>query len=417
MDLKTGSLYWNAVTSAETHVAAADVEGATQPLSGDVECNVLIVGAGVTGALVAAMLADAGVGDVVILDRRAPASGSTPASTALVQYEIDTPLLDLADCRGVSVAKRAYRASRAALDDLDDLIRRHQIDCDSHWRGSLYLASEPDEYEVFAREAAARQAIGIEVELLTRRQLIARFDLDRPAALFSAAAIELDPVALTFGLLATARRTGRVRIHAPAESTLQSLPRRTAEPIVFACDGGQQIRARHAVFATGYETPEQFPRLRRYCTLKSTYAMASEPLHGGAPWPGRVLLWESARPYFYARQSADHRLIMGGEDEDVVDPTQRDALIDLKIDELCRRFADLCPDIDVRPEFSWAGTFAETRDGLPYIGTPAGIPSGCHFALGYGGNGITFSVIAAQRIRDAILGCPSADGDLYTFDR
>ena len=60
----------------------------------------------------------------------------------------------------------------------------------------------------------------------------------------------------------------------------------------------------------------------------------------------------------------------------------------------------------VEMETAWAGTFAQTEDGLPYVGALEKYP-GCYFALGYGGNGITFSLIAAQIIRDAILGRPN----------
>ena len=67
-------------------------------------------------------------------------------------------------------------------------------------------------------------------------------------------------------------------------------------------------------------------------------------------------------------------------------------------------------------DFAWAGTFGETVDGLPYIGAHPEWPC-CQFALGYGGNGITFSALAAGIVRDAILGRANPHADLFRFDR
>src|SRR5579871_2138363 len=60
-------------------------------LQRDVSTEVLIIGGGITGALLAQVLAADGF-EVVLVDRRVPGQGATAASTALVQYEIDTPL-------------------------------------------------------------------------------------------------------------------------------------------------------------------------------------------------------------------------------------------------------------------------------------------------------------------------------------
>ena len=65
---------------------------------------------------------------------------------------------------------------------------------------------------------------------------------------------------------------------------------------------------------------------------------------------------------------------------------------------------------------TWCGTFSSTKDALPYIGAYPGIPN-MFFALGYGGNGITFSMIAAQIISDLYLGIANSDVHLFRFDR
>ena len=54
--------------------------------------------------------------------------------------------------------------------------------------------------------------------------------------------------------------------------------------------------------------------------------------------------------------------------------------------------------------YAWAGSFAETRDGLPLIGRVPGMNPRLQFALCYGGNGITYSVHAGDMIRAGIEG-------------
>ena len=101
--------------------------------------DVVVVGAGITGALVAEAATAIGLATVV-LDRRAPAHGSTAASTALLQFEIDTPLIRLTEELGADRASRAWLRSFRAVADLGGLVQRLQISCAFRPRRALYLA-------------------------------------------------------------------------------------------------------------------------------------------------------------------------------------------------------------------------------------------------------------------------------------
>src|SRR4051794_29369824 len=114
MDLKTGNLLWPALCDCATSFPQ---------VQNDLTCDVAVVGAGVSGAMVAATLSAEGL-DVVAVDKREPAEGSTAASSALVLYEIDIPLIDLGRMLGTDHARRAYEASRRAIDDLEGIINR-----------------------------------------------------------------------------------------------------------------------------------------------------------------------------------------------------------------------------------------------------------------------------------------------------
>jgi glycine/D-amino acid oxidase-like deaminating enzyme len=115
------------------------------------------------------------------------------------------------------------------------------------------------------------------------------------------------------------------------------------------------------------------------------------------------------------RTTADGRVLLGGRDENFQSAGKRDALIGRKSRELTTDFKKLFPRISFEIDFAWAGTFGETKDGLPYIGNP--YERRVFFALGYGGNGITFSVIAANLIVDAILKRKNPDAEIFSFNR
>jgi glycine/D-amino acid oxidase-like deaminating enzyme len=109
-------------------------------------------------------------------------------------------------------------------------------------------------------------------------------------------------------------------------------------------------------------------------------------------------------------------VVAGGEDE--ADPhahTDRHRLAS-KSSRLIERIHQWFPRLRVEPAYVWAATFATTDDGLPFFGEQAEAP-GIWFALAYGGNGITFSVIASTLARDWCEGRSNADAALFAFDR
>src|ERR1700759_3605261 len=97
---------------------------------------------------------------------------------------------------------------------------------------------------------------------------------------------------------------------------------------------------------------------------RSSYAFVTDPIERSAlgPW-SHTLLWESARPYIYARTTGDGRMIVGGEDDAINAPPRRDAKVEKKAATLLKRARRLFPQMPLTPDFAWGGTFAETKDG------------------------------------------------------
>jgi glycine/D-amino acid oxidase-like deaminating enzyme len=370
-------------------------------------CDVLIVGAGITGALIAERLTRQGR-QVVVIDRELPSFGSTVASTAMLLWEIDRPLLELTQFYGFETAIRCYRASHRATRGLMSLVAHHGIPCEMRPRPSLYLAAGDspnlinDEYQLRARAE-------LPSHLLDYAGLLQRFAIGRAAAILSSDAADADPVRLTRGLLDISMKRGARLLRANAIAFDSN-----ASGATVGLEGGLSVEARDVVLATGYVMPDIVrPKAQKPA---SSWAIATVPQPHHL-WPEQALIWEASQNYHYARTTADGRIILGGEDDDaLVQPDARDAAMPEKAKALRAYLKALWPKASGDVAFSWSGTFDTTSDGLPLIGR---VPEckNVFAAFGYGGNGITFSFLAAGLIATLLSGGTSPLLDDFAIDR
>jgi glycine/D-amino acid oxidase-like deaminating enzyme len=401
MDLTSGTPLWPTLVGLP----------AVYPrLRQDLRCDVAVIGGGITGALVAHRFALAGI-HTVLVEADEIAHGSTAATTALIQYEIDTHLTELIDRVGADPAARSYQLCLEAVRGIETLATSGGDGCGWRSTRSLYLGTRRRDRHGLEQELVARRAAGIEVDYLTERDIRQRFSFGRPAALLSPVAGEVDAYRLAHKLLAEGRAAGlEVYDRTPVAKYLSE-----PEGVELHTADGQRISARKAVFATGYETPSFLDQ--SIVRLLSTYAFATEPLARTDGWgEDRCLIWETARPYFYARTTTDGRAIVGGADTPFASAHKRHRLLVRRTRKVEDQFRDLFPAIPFAVDWRWGGTFGETKDGLPYIGEVRQFPHG-YFALGYGGNGITFSWIAAGVLLDCFLERPNRDAEIFSFDR
>jgi glycine/D-amino acid oxidase-like deaminating enzyme len=386
--------------------ARPSVRISASPLKDSIRADVVIVGAGVSGAFMARALARR-YGRVIVVDRRQPAHGSTMASTAMLQFEIDTPLTELADKIGGSKAARAWRRSWRATQNLVRIVRDESIACGLRRTDTLYLAGADMGSRGLVKECRARNRAGLPGAYLDGETLHSIYGIDRNGAIFSPGAASADPVRLTLGLLRAATRAG-VKLYAPVE--IRDVIA-TAHGVVL--DTGKHfIEAKHAVFCTGYERLKGIPT--KGTKITSSWALASRP-HAKLPgWLRNTLVWEAATPYLYMRTSPDGRLIVGGEDEDIDLPSYRARSLPRKVARLVAKAKRLIPDLDFTVSQTWTGAFGESEDGLPVIDRVPDMPN-CVVVMGFGGNGTVYSVIASQIVPTLLRGRPDKDADIFRF--
>jgi len=375
-----------------------------------IHCDIAIVGAGITAALVADALIATGR-RIVVLDARDVAHGSTAASTALLQYEIDTHLTDLVRMLGADRALRAYRACAASFTMLEQRFPELLPIAGYERRPSLYLAADEAAIGPVRAEYEARRNIGLGCEWLDAHELQRRFGCQRPGAILSALGAQVDPFRLTRSLFSTSRRHG-VRLFARTRVTqIEDRP----DALVLQTAGGQTVTASNVVVCAGYESLDFLPH--DVADVNNTFALVTEPLNPHQWIDSLPLIWESARPYFYMRGTPDYRLLLGGADLPFKTAAARELLLPRQIRRLQEQYQDLFGAEMPPVAYTWAGSFAETRDGLPFIGRVPGMSPRLQFALCYGGNGITYSVHAGEIIRAGIEDREHPLDDIFGFGR
>jgi glycine/D-amino acid oxidase-like deaminating enzyme len=380
-------------------------------LDTSVTCEFVVLGAGITGAILAHRLASAGR-DVIVLDRREAASGSTAATTALIQSELDIPAPQLARKFGDALALEIQEATRRCVSDFVALGKRIGEYAPS--RPTLKLASSKRDMRGLHADYTYRKQHGFDVQWLLADDLAGEYGMTRPGAIRSADSAECDPYAFTHKLLAKAVACGaRVYDRVPVREVL--LGSDWGGDVIITTEQGHVVRARSVIAATGYESTQWLGK--RPASLRNTYAFVSEPIpRSETTWPQHALVWETARPYLYLRTTPDGRVLVGGEDDRFRTPVARDRRIDKKVDKLVAKVTELMPHLELEPAYSWAGTFGETSDALPRIGPVNGKPN-LFVAACYGGNGITFSMLAAEMLESRMRGEAHPLADCMRCDR
>ena len=326
----------------------------------------------------------------------------------MLLWEIDQPLRQLSEAYGFERAARAYRASLEAVAGLKSLVAQLDIACGMRDKNSLYLAADESSTGLM-EEHRWRTRAGLPGDFLDHGTLLDSFGIARAAAIISSGAADADPVQLAHGMLGAAITRGARLFEADAvafDSTGRSVNVRLGND--------REIEARIVVLATGYVMPD-IVRSSVH-EVSSSWAIATAPQPQNV-WNDGALIWEDAKDYLYARTTRAGRIIVGGEDStEIVEPEARDRLIPEKSRVLAQRLAALWPRANTEIDFRWAGTFDTPADGLPLIGPVPGA-KGVYAAYGYGGNGITFSFLAARLIGGLIAGKTSPLLHDFAIDR
>lgn len=380
MDLKSNEPFW---------LLKNGLIASYPSLQADQQCDVLIVGGGITGSLIAHQMIEDGY-DTILIDKRELCNGSTSATTSMLQYEIDIPLYQLIGQIGEKGAVASYKACSEAIDSIEKLSKKIRSDAGFKRKKSLYFASKKKDTEWLKKEYEVRKESGFEVKWLSEKQILKQFGFENTyGGILSEQGASIDAFQFAHKLCQHNVKKG-LKIFDKTE--LMKVEYHKGFNKAFT-ERGFQIRAKKIIYCIGYESKELLKE--NFVNLKSTYAIVSETDQDIFKNIRNTLVWNTDEPYLYMRTTDDGRLLIGGSDEDFYDAGKRDALLGKKEKEILKSLKKIKPDYPFYTDFVWAGTFGETKDGLPYIGEHEKFKNS-YFVLGFGGNGITFSVTGME---------------------
>lgn len=378
-------------------------------LQENLSAEIIVIGGGITGALVSHALLQAGY-EVTVLDKRDIAQGSTAATTAMLQYEIDVPLYQLADRIGTENAVLCYQAGIRAIQELAALVAREKIDCGFAEKQSLYFAHDEKAATALLQEYQMRNQHQLGVNWLPAAAIAQRYQLQTSGGILSTTAASMDAYRFTHELFHKNRQRG-LRVYDQTEIATISYQ---SSGVQLQLDNGCTARCKKIVFCSGYETVAMIPE--KTARLFSTYACVSETGIRLSPELKELLVWNTEEPYMYMRTTDDNRLLVGGADSPFNSGALRERTKERKTTLLMEKLGRFMPGTLFIDDFSWAGCFGTTRDGLPYIGQHEKYPN-AYFVLGFGGNGITFSVQGMELILKLLRNEADPLLPLYRFGR
>ncbi|WP_395972742.1 NAD(P)/FAD-dependent oxidoreductase [Chryseobacterium cucumeris] len=358
-------------------------------LKSNEECDVLVIGGGITGSLIAHQMIKDGY-KTILIDKRELCNGSTSATTSMLQYEIDIPLYELIDQIGKKGAVLSYKACSDAIDTLEKITKTIRSKAGFKRKKSLYYVSKKKDLEWLTKEYEARKAAGFEVKWLSAGRVLEQFGFENTyGGILSKQGASIDAFQFAHELFMHNAKKG-LKVFDKTE--MVKVEERKGFNLV-TTDSGFQIKAKKMIYCIGYESKNLIKE--NFVNLKSTYAAVSEIDKDKFKNISSTLVWNTDTPYLYMRTTDDGRLLIGGEDEDFYNAEKRDAILDQKGQKIIKTLKKIKPDYHFYTDFVWAGTFGETKDGLPYISEHKKFKNS-YFVLGFGGNGITFSVAGME---------------------
>ena len=376
----------------------------------DKTCDVLIVGGGITGSLIAHQCIKDGY-NTILIDKREIANGSTSATTSMLQYEIDIPLYKLSEMIGDEGAIASYKACSDSIDTIEDIVKQIHTRAGYKKKKSLYFAARKKDVQWLQKEFEARRNAGFDVKWLSADSILKQYGIEKTfGGIISAQGASIDAFMLVHKILAYNQKKG-LQIYDRTELKKVKSGKTFNEVIL---NTEATIKAKKIICCTGYESTNMIKE--NFVKLISTYAIVSEAKPEKYKKFNNLLVWNTEDPYIYLRTTDDGRILIGGEDEAFRDPEKRDSLITDKEQKLLHSFQKYLPLTEFQSDFAWAGTFGTTKDGLPYIGEHKDFLN-TYFVLGFGGNGITFSVVGMEMVSSWLKGEKHKLTEWFRFHR
>lgn len=272
-------------------------------LKKDIECDVLIIGGGIDGAIANFYLAQNH--DVVLVDKGRFGYLCTSCATALLEYQLDAFANDLSTEMTNNDLTDVYNMGLYAINKIESFIKKYGNKCYFNKRPTLIFTNSILDENKIEQEYNFRKQNGFNSKIITPNNNPFSFELKKGLYCEDSGA-ELDPYLFTKQLIENAKNQKRIY-----ENTEITKLVNTKDGVIAISHYGQQIKCKKVVLATGFNW--ELINKHNLCERTITYSIVTKPIKNFS-WYNNTLLQDLNSPYHYLRLLPDNRIIIGGED-------------------------------------------------------------------------------------------------------
>ena len=346
--------------------------------------DVAIAGGGITGITTALLLQKAGK-KCIVFEAYNLCFGTTGGTTAHLNTLLDSPYTTIRKDFGEENAKLVADATKEAIALVKSHVKEYNIDCEFQDASAYLFAQTNDQVKELEDIYDACKEVNLQVTYTNELPV----NIDCEKAMIVDGQAKFHPVKYVHALAKAFEDLGGVIVQQCRVENIES-----KENVQIKTSAGN-FESHYFIYAT--HIPPGVNLLHLRCAPWRSYAIAVSLKDKNYP---ADLFYDMYDPYHYVRSQkidGEDYLIVGAEDHKTGHVENTNECF-LKLEAYTRKHFN----VD-EVAYKWSSQYFEPADSLPYIGHLPGNDDNILVATGFGGNGITYSHIAAVTLQHIIL--------------
>ena len=365
-------------------------------LNKNINCDVLVVGAGVSGAITAYYMAEEGY-DVVVIDKNIVGYGSTSSNVGILDIQLGMEISKLIKMVGEKKSKKCISLMLDSIEELNKITTKIEDKNNIKFKkcDSLYYTDKYMNKNNIVKEYNAKINCGVGTNFVTENNII---DLKYGLEIKDASAT-MNVYEFTKEIIRYISKKENVRVY---EHTEACDIKSQEDYVKVVTNNKFNIKANKVIITEGAEVVKYFPEIP--IELYKIYNIVTEPIENLKSYNANFTARNMESPFNYLRFTDDYRIVFGGQTTKVtekeLDDTISKGLANNRYRKLFRTLQETFYNIkDITVKYCFNGIYAETKDSLPIIDELPGMPN-VYCNLSYGINGILFSIIGAKMLKE-----------------
>ena len=400
MQLTSGNLYWK---------DKSKIENIYPYLTHDTSCDVLVIGGGINGAITALFLAKEGANVIV---KNIIGYGSTSASSALLEYQLDMDMCKLERSIGREATNRVYNLCLTALDKIEKIDNSLDKKTGFKRQDALYYTNKFMQKPSIIKEYKLRKDAGFNLNLIDSHELL---NINCGMITKNASGI-MNPYLFTQAIFGEISKLENVKVY---ENTRIDDVKSLINNVICTTNNDFKIKAESVIFSSGYETLKYLSHAP--VEISKTFTIVSKPIKKLKRFDTSFTARDNLEPFHYLRFDNNARVIFSGEEVKFTDKLTNKKVLNMIAKDKYKKLYNLLQKTlsgveDIEIEYMFNGTSASTKDSLPIIDEMPGMAN-CFCNIGFGSNAILHSVIGANMLKNAVKGYYTKDMNMFRIDR